>query len=148
MTNPYAERNAKAVAEGKKNIRYMATYRGADGLRYLCAAAQGCNTYATAAECQAWIDAALKVNSHNTLVSLFNDPKWIKVTPVACWPGHNDPMGTVFGDIYTDKAEWEAAVEKLSGALNPFDAHGTVLNAKGEAIGMWYPAKGYGWLDP
>ena len=43
--------------------RYVATYVNREGIRTLMSAAQGRNTFDTASEAQAWIDAVTAVNS-------------------------------------------------------------------------------------
>lgn len=74
--------------------RYVVTHIGDDGMRTLAHAQQGRCTYATAAEAQAWIDAALRNNSMSTLRSLYGFP--LEVRPCECWPNHHDPMGVYF----------------------------------------------------
>lgn len=77
-------------------IRYVVTHVRRDGLRVLSHAAQGRNTYDTAEDAQAWIDAAKVSNSADTLRSVYGDVALMEVRPVACWPRHYDPMRTIF----------------------------------------------------
>lgn len=84
----------------KKNIRYMVTCIRKDGLRQIIDAAQGRNTYATIKGAQRDLKNVLKNNSEETLKSVFG-PNCIgtfRVSPIECWPGHNDPK-----QIYTDE---------------------------------------------
>lgn len=84
----------------EKNIRYMVTCIRKQGLRQIIDAAQGRNTFATVKEARENLTNVLKNNSVETLVSVFG-PQCIgtfKVSPIECWPGHNDPKG-----IYTDE---------------------------------------------
>lgn len=76
-------------------VRFVATYmKGAD--RTLMTAAQGRNTYATAAEAQAWIDAVTTVNSADTIRQIWGDNPRFQVRACDCWPGHFDPKGVYF----------------------------------------------------
>lgn len=71
-------------------VRYVVTHIGRDDLRTLAHERSGECTYATPEEAQAWIDAAMRVNSMDKLRSLFGLP--LEVRPVPCWPGHLGPM--------------------------------------------------------
>lgn len=83
-------------------MRYVVTFVNRDGMRALAHAAQGRCTYETPEEAQAWIDAARVNNSADTLTSVYGTPDTLDVRPVACWPGHFDPVG-----IYFDAPEAE-----------------------------------------
>jgi hypothetical protein len=76
--------------------RYVATYINARGERTLMCAAQGRNTYATAAEAQAWLDAVTTNNSPDTLRQIWGNNPRFRVRAVECWPGHHDPQRTIF----------------------------------------------------
>lgn len=78
--------------------RYVATYKPPQGSRTLMCAAQGRNTYATAAEAQAWLDAVTSSNAKENLDQLFGTNPQFEVRPCQCWPGHFDPIGVWFGD--------------------------------------------------
>lgn len=76
--------------------RYVATYVNQQGARTLMCAAQGRNTYATAEEAQAWIDAVTKNNSDDTVRGLWGmDPRF-EVRQCPCWPTHFDPKTVWF----------------------------------------------------
>jgi hypothetical protein len=79
-------------------IRYVATYINRDGMRTMMGAAKGRNTYATAEEAQAWIDAVFSnpYNNAGTLTSLWGTDPRCEVRPCECWPNHFDPKGTYF----------------------------------------------------
>jgi hypothetical protein len=70
--------------------RYVATYVNREGIRTLMSAAQGRNTFDTASEAQAWIDAVTAVNSADN--KLWGDDPQFAVRPCPCWPGHFDPQ--------------------------------------------------------
>jgi hypothetical protein len=74
--------------------RYVVTHIGRNGLRTLAHAAQGRHTFETAQAAQEWIDAALAVNSGDTLASLYGLP--LEVRPCECYAGHFDPVGVYF----------------------------------------------------
>lgn len=75
--------------------RYVVTHAGKGGVRTLAHPCQGRNTYAAPEEAQAWIDAAMKNNSMDTLKSVYVLP--LEVRACNCYPGHFDPMGVYFG---------------------------------------------------
>lgn len=77
-------------------VRYVATCVNLDGVRTLVQAAQGRYTYATPAECQAWIDAIKASNDPEWLRQPFGRPAEWEVRPVDCWPGHFDPVRIYF----------------------------------------------------
>lgn len=84
----------------EKNIRYMVTCIRKQGLRQIIDSQQGRNTFATVEEAQIDLANVLKNNSVETLISVYG-PQCMgtfKVSPIECWPGHNDPKG-----IYTDE---------------------------------------------
>lgn len=81
------------VYENELVTRYVVTHIGKHG-RTLAHACQGRCTYATPEEARAWIDAALKNNSMDTLRSAYGFP--LEVRPVRCWPGHFDPTRIYF----------------------------------------------------
>lgn len=84
----------------EKNIRYMVTCVGKLGLRQIMDSQQGRNTHATIEEAREDLKNVLTNNSEETLISIFG-PQCIgtfRVSPIECWPGHNDPKG-----IYTDE---------------------------------------------
>jgi hypothetical protein len=84
----------------KKNIRYMVTCIRKLGLRQIINSQQGRNTFATVAEAKEDLINVLKNNSEETLISVYG-PQCLgtfRVSPIECWPGHNDPKG-----IYTDE---------------------------------------------
>ena len=76
--------------------RYVATYINKDGQRTLMSAAQGRNTYATAAEAQAWIDAVTHNNSADTIRQTWGDNPRFDVRACPCWPNHFDPQNIWF----------------------------------------------------
>lgn len=78
--------------------RYVGTYVNKGGDRTLMAACQGRNTYATAAEAQAWIDAVTANNNADTLRQIWGDNPRFEVRACACWPGHFDPQGIWFDE--------------------------------------------------
>lgn len=81
--------------------RYVGTYITRDGQRTLMAAAQGRNTYATAAEAQTWVDAVTSNNAADTLKQLWGEDPRFEVRPCPCWPGHFDPQTCWFYDEKT-----------------------------------------------
>jgi hypothetical protein len=82
--------SAKAATEPV--CRYVATYVNKDGMRTLMGPAQGRNTYATAAEAQAWIDAATANNSADTVRQIWGANPRFEVRGCPCWPVHFDPQ--------------------------------------------------------
>jgi hypothetical protein len=76
--------------------RYVPTYVNADGERKLMTPAQGRNTYATALEAQAWIDAVTANNSAGTVRQLWGENPRFEVRPCPCYPGHFDPQTVWF----------------------------------------------------
>ncbi len=76
--------------------RYVATYVNKDGERTLMGAAQGRNTYATAAEAREWIDAVTKNNGADLIRSVWGDNPRFEVRPCPCYPGHFDPQTVWF----------------------------------------------------
>lgn len=76
--------------------RYVATYVNGSGMRTLMHPAQGHYTYGTPEEAQRWIDAAFKVNSKSTLVSLFGINPRPEVRPCPCYERHFDPVSVWF----------------------------------------------------
>ncbi len=79
-----------------KVTRYVATYVNRDGMRTLMRAAQGRDTFATAADAQAWIDAVTANNSADTIRQVWGANPHFAVRPCDCWPGHFDPKGVWF----------------------------------------------------
>lgn len=79
-------------------LRYVPTYINAQGLRTLMCAAQGRDTFATAAEAQAWIDAIYSnaYNAPHALSRIWGDNPRCEVRPCECWPAHFDPIGIYF----------------------------------------------------
>jgi len=77
-------------------IRYVVTHIGRDGMRTLAMPQQGRFTYASAAEAQAWIDAAMEAQSIETMRALYGLPLEVRACP--CWPGHFDPKQIYFDD--------------------------------------------------
>lgn len=79
-------------------VRYVLTYINSHGMRTLMQPAQGRNTFATAAEAQARLDAIMGsgVNSAETLRSIWGENPQCEVRACDCWPGHFDPMGVYF----------------------------------------------------
>lgn len=73
--------------------RYVITHLGRHG-RTLIGPSQGRNTYATAAEAQAQLDAILKANTPERIAELWGEP--LQVRPCQCWPGHFDPKRVWF----------------------------------------------------
>jgi hypothetical protein len=84
----------------KKNIRYMVTCIRELGLRQIIDSQQGRNTFATVEEARIDLANVLKNNSVETLVSVYGPHCMgtFRISPIECWPGHNDPKG-----IYTDE---------------------------------------------
>jgi len=76
--------------------RYVATYVNKDGMRTLMTAAQGRNTYATAEEAQAWIDAVAKNNRSEIVRDVWGDNPRCEVRPCPCYPNHFDPQTVWF----------------------------------------------------
>lgn len=76
--------------------RYVVTHIGKDGLRTLACAAQGRNTFETAAEARAHLSAMVRNNDPRMLAKLYGFP--LQVRAVECWPGHFDPKGVYFDD--------------------------------------------------
>jgi len=87
---PTARRCMAAAAQ--PITRYVATYVNAKGMRTLMTAAWGSNTYATANEAQAWIDAVTENNSADRVREAWGDNPRFEVRPCPCWPGHFDPQ--------------------------------------------------------
>lgn len=80
-------------------IRYVATYYSQkNGYRQMMTACQGQYTYGTEAEAQHWIDAVTnpETNTADTLRSVYGDDPRFEVRAVACWPGHFDPVRSIF----------------------------------------------------
>jgi len=77
-------------------IRYVATYVNSHGARTLMGAAQGRNTYKTAEEAQAWIDAVISNTSACTIRQIWGDNPRFEVRPCPCWPGNFDPQNVWF----------------------------------------------------
>ena len=80
----------------KSVTRYVGTYVNSRGERTLMTAAQGRNTYATAAEAQSWLDAVSKNNSADTLRQVWGDNPRFEVRACPCWPNHFDPQTVWF----------------------------------------------------
>lgn len=82
--------------------RYVPTFIDYKGMRKLMRSAQGRDTFATAAEAQAWLDAvtAPGTNSPDTLLSVFGTHPRFEVRACECWAGHFDPVGVFFDDLY------------------------------------------------
>lgn len=78
--------------------RYVATYVNKDGMRTLMTPAQGRCTHATPEAAQAWLDAVNnpETNSASVLASVYGSNPRFEVRPVACYPGHFDPIGVWF----------------------------------------------------
>lgn len=76
--------------------RYVATYVKADGTRTLMTPAQGRNTYATADEARAWINAVLSNNGADNLRQIWGDNPRFEVRECPCYPGHFDPQSVWF----------------------------------------------------
>lgn len=77
-------------------IRFVATYVNKDGYRTLMRPAQGRNTFATAAEAQAWIEAVMTNNSTETVRQVWGDNPQFEVRQCPCYPGHFDPKTAWF----------------------------------------------------
>lgn len=77
-------------------VRHVGTYINKDGMRTLMGAAQGRNTFATAAEAQAWIDAVNSNNGSDTLRQVWGDNPQFEVRECPCYPGHFDPQNVWF----------------------------------------------------
>lgn len=78
-------------------IRFVPTYLDArTGLRTLINGAQGRNTYATAAEAQAWLDAVMGGTSADRIRELWGTDPQFQIRECECWPGHHDPKGIYF----------------------------------------------------
>lgn len=76
--------------------RYVGTYVNKDGERTLMTPAQGRNTYATAEEAQAWVDAVTKNNGSDTIKQVWGDNPRFEVRACPCYPGHFDPQTVWF----------------------------------------------------
>jgi hypothetical protein len=76
--------------------RYVATYVDRNGMRTLMTAARGRNTFATAREAQAWIDAVTAVNGIGAVNSLWGDNPRFAVRACPCRPGRFDPRTVWF----------------------------------------------------
>jgi hypothetical protein len=86
-------------------VRFVVTHivqSGArTGLRVMTFPQQGRNTYDTAEEAQSWIEAARKNNSASTM-AMYGVPDTLEVRAVQCYPGHHDPVRSVFDDKEED----------------------------------------------
>ncbi len=76
--------------------RYVGTYLNSHRERTLMAASQGRNTYATAEEAQAWIDAVTANNGAETVRQIWGKDPRFEVRPCPCYPGHFDPQNVWF----------------------------------------------------
>lgn len=76
--------------------RHVGTYINKDGMRTLMGPAQGRNTFATAADAQAWVDAVSKNNSADTLRQVWGDDPRFEVRECPCYPNHFDPQTVYF----------------------------------------------------
>lgn len=90
--------------------RYVVTHVGRHGVRTLAHAQQGRNTYATAGEAQAWIDACI-ASSRN--LGVFGLP--LEVREARCYPGHFDPAQIYFADPNNHTPQ-QADVDATKGA--------------------------------
>ena len=76
--------------------RYVPTYVNRDGMRTLMRAAQGRDTFETAAQAQDWIDAVTANNPPGRVAEVWGDNPRFEVRPCPCWPGHFDPKTVWF----------------------------------------------------
>jgi len=83
-------------AERKSVMRYVATFINAHGARTLMGAAQGRNTFETATEAQAWIDAVTANNSAQNVAMVWGRNPRFEVRACPCYPGHFDPQTVWF----------------------------------------------------
>lgn len=77
-------------------IRYVVTHINKDGNRVMSHAHQGRNTYETAEQAQAWIEAARKNNSESTMQAVYGDKDTLEVRAAKCYPVHFDPKQCYF----------------------------------------------------
>ncbi len=87
-----------------KNIRYVIVNRGKppheSELRFLSLPAQGRNTYSTREAAEKALVLFLGPNGLERVLG--GRVNTCEVLAVECWPGHNDPKKTVFGDDYAE----------------------------------------------
>ena len=81
-----------------RNARWVLVHQGRDGNTVLTQPAQGRFTYETADEAYGVRSAILSNNGADTLTQVYG-PRFREtsgVRCVECWPGHNDPVATVY----------------------------------------------------
>ncbi len=80
-------------------VRYVTTHISHSGImmgvRIMSFAAQGRNTHETMEEAQTQIENLRKNNSKSTLL-MFGETDTFEVRATQCYPGHFDPIRTVF----------------------------------------------------
>lgn len=75
-------------------IRYVVTHINRNGQRTLSSACQYWNTFGTAEEAQAWIEAAKHNNSASVLSSAYDgNPDSVQVRAVECWDMRDGSVG-------------------------------------------------------
>jgi hypothetical protein len=79
-------------------IRYVATFINDHGMRTLMGRAQRRETFATAEEAQALIDAVIRNNSADRVRKAWGENPRFEVRPCPCWPGHFDPQTIWFDE--------------------------------------------------
>lgn len=77
--------------------RYIVTVRGRYG-RQGVQACQGRNTFATEIEAQTYLSNILKNNGIERLQEVFGPDPQFKVMAVPCYPGHFDPIHSLYPD--------------------------------------------------
>lgn len=83
--------------ERESVTRFVPTYVNRDGMRTLMLAAQGRDTFATAAEAQAWIDAVI-CNHAEAVAQVWGTNPRFEVRACPCYPNHFDPQTVWFGE--------------------------------------------------
>jgi hypothetical protein len=82
----------------ESNLRFVLTYDTGKGYRSLAFGSQGRHTYPTEAAALEQLRAVRENNTPKKLSSIFGElgAASLRVEPVECWPGHNDPKRTTF----------------------------------------------------